>query len=299
MKKYIAAFILIISNLNFAQNAGSTGLAFLKFGLGPRNLAMGDIGVVSARDITALHYNPAMLSFNDNPEIIFMHSEWIQEVKSEYLGASYRIWNIPIAAGLNTVSIDGFEFRDRPGEAQASFGAHYFNLSFSSSFKLTDDISIGATYKYIYEKIFTDDAGGYAIDIGAYYVSPIKELTIGAAFRNMGSMDELRYEATKMPAEFRFGALYEFVLEKAHSKVSLGSQTLKYFESGGLKISFGGEYLYDELFAFRLGYMASERAKGITVGVGAFYLGISFDYAFVPFNYDLGAAHLVSLKYTF
>ena len=40
----IILLILTTSSIIFSQSAGNTGLSFLKFGFGARNLAMGDAG---------------------------------------------------------------------------------------------------------------------------------------------------------------------------------------------------------------------------------------------------------------
>ena len=48
MKK-IFILLLVSSSVLLAQSAGNTGLSFLKFGFGARNIAMGDAGASASR----------------------------------------------------------------------------------------------------------------------------------------------------------------------------------------------------------------------------------------------------------
>jgi hypothetical protein len=99
MKKTILIIISFSLTL-LAQNAGSTGLSFLKFGFGARNIAMGDAGNALSSDVTSLFYNPSKLGMSKDSEIMFMHNEWIQDVRSEVLGARTVIFGLPIAVGV-------------------------------------------------------------------------------------------------------------------------------------------------------------------------------------------------------
>ena len=82
MKKTLI-ILLLISAISFAQSAGNSGLSFLKFGFGARNIAMGDAGVAASNDLSALFYNPSRLVSTEMNEVMFMHNEWIQDVRSE------------------------------------------------------------------------------------------------------------------------------------------------------------------------------------------------------------------------
>src|SRR3989304_2591293 len=95
MKKFLL-IILFSSSILFAQSAGNSGLSFLKFGFGARNIAMGDAGASASNDLSALFYNPARLSLIDSlelrstgtrmNEVLFMHNEWVQDVRMEGFG---------------------------------------------------------------------------------------------------------------------------------------------------------------------------------------------------------------------
>ncbi|MBT8386938.1 MAG: hypothetical protein KJO12_05960, partial [Ignavibacteria bacterium] len=77
MKK-LYLLIFLASSLAMAQSAGNSGLSFLKFGFGARNIAMGDAGASASNDLTALFYNPSRLVSTEMNEVMFMHNEWLQ-----------------------------------------------------------------------------------------------------------------------------------------------------------------------------------------------------------------------------
>jgi len=296
MKKYI--LLLLISTSLFAQSAGETGLSFLKIGFGARNIALGDIGVVSANDVTALNYNPALLSNYKTQQISLSHSEWMQDVRSELLGASFSMFNIPFAVGINTTQISNIEIRTRPGIAQSTFNANYFFVSFSTGFKIADKLSVGATIKYLSENLLTDQANGTGFDFGLYYKDVIPNLNLGASIRNLGSMNALRNQETQLPVDLRIGADYIYEFSKINSSLYFAGGFQKY-KSSDSHLNFGTEFLYKHQFAFRIGYMSGYDSKSITTGIGLKLNHFNFDYSFTPQKYELGSSHIISIMFTF
>lgn len=299
MKK-ILLFIFISSVTVFSQSAGNTGLSFLKFGFGARNIAMGDAGTALSNDLTGLFYNPAKLVLTDNSEVLFMHNQWIQGVTSEVIGAKTELWNIPFAVGFNVTSVKDIPYRSIASpEPETSFGANYFFGSLSTGFFVTDEISFGATLKYLYEGLLNDEATGYGIDLGINYLLYIKGLTASVVVRNIGSMDALRNEATKLPTDLRLGTAYTHSLEKSKLDFTGGVEYQKYLDTEDDHFNFGGEVLYNKLVAARAGYQTGYESRGFTAGFGLMWGNLKFDYAFLPFSLGLGDANLFSLQFKF
>ncbi len=297
MKIFI--LVLLTTTLSFAQSAGNSGLSFLKFGFGARNIAMGDIGNISANDVTSLHYNPAKIGLSNSSQLFFMHNEWIQDVRSENIGASFTLFGIPLAAGFNTTTVADIEIRRKPGEPDAKFNANFFWGSLSSGFELIDNFYIGATMKYLFESMLANEAAGLGFDFGLFYVTTIEGLNFAASIKNVGSMSELRNEATKLPSELRAGAGYSFDLKNFNSKITVGTEYQRYLPTDDNHFLLGAEFFYDETIALRGGYQTGYESKGLSAGIGLKWGGLNFDYAFVPFTYNLGTGHLLSLTFTF
>ena len=296
-KLFIISFLF--SNLIFAQSAGNSGLSFLKFGFGARNIAMADAGTAGSNDLTSLFYNPAKLTMNDQNEIIVMHNEWIQDVRSEMLGVKSFLFGIPFAFGFNVTNISDIEVRTKPGEPESSFDANYFFGSISTAFNFNDEISAGITGKYLYEGLLSDEATGFGLDLGVHYITPIKNLSASAVVKNLGSMNELRNEKTKLPSEIRFGGAYE--IDFGENKFDLISvlELQKYLQSDDIHFNLGAEVFYDKLIALRVGYQSGYESRGLTAGLGLRWGNLGFDYAYLPFSLGLGSANLFSVQFRF
>jgi hypothetical protein len=298
MKKIIFT-ILLISSVSFAQSAGNTGLAFLKFGYGARNIAMGDAGSSASNDLSALYYNPSRLvSFEEN-QAMFMHSEWIQDVTSEVGGIKWNMFNLPWAVGFNVTSVADIEVRERPGEAISSFNANYFFLSLSSGFKVIEDLDFGTTVKYIYEGILNDQSIGYGLDFGLNYFTPVKGLTASTVIRNIGSMNALNVVGTTLPLDFRLGAAYNYNLQSSKLDFIVTGEFQKYLDNDDIHFNTGAEAVYNETFAARVGYQTGYEARGFTAGIGIEWGSLRFDYAYTPFSLGLGNANQFSLQFSF
>ncbi len=298
MKKTI--LILIFTSFGImAQSAGSTGMSFLKIGFGARNIAMGDLGVVGVNDLTALNYNPALLSQYKAPQLMLTYNQSIQDMSTQLVGASFSLFGLPLAFGLNSTSIKDIEIRTQPGDPQSTFSAHYMFASLSTGFNIFNEFSIGFTVKYLYENIFSDQSQGWGFDIGLSYQNIIKGMDIGTSIKNLGSVDELRNVKTELPTDARLGVSYSIPFQGIKTDLSIIGGVQKYLETDDIHFHAGGEFFYDKLIAIRLGYMSGYESKGLTAGLGLFWEGINFDYAFTPYSYGLGSSHTISLMYSF
>lgn len=281
-----------------AQTAGNSGLSFLKLGFGARNVALGDAGTALSTDVTALFYNPAALAINPASEVMIMHNEWIQDVRSEILGARTIIFGLPVALGFNVTSVNDIPVIINPGDPITTFNANYFFGSLSTGHKIVDNFYFGATIKYLYEGIYVNEATGWGFDFGGSYLTSIKGLNISAVIKNLGSMKELRTESTKLPSEFRIGPAYSFTLQDKY-QITSAVEFQKYLPTSDIHFNMGAELLYDKLIALRVGYQSGYIAKNITAGLGLMWGNLSFDYALAPLQYGLGDGNILSLQFKF
>ena len=296
----ILLIIIIASTSLLAQSAGNSGLSFLKLGFGARNMAMGDAGAAASSDVTSLFYNPANLSESSSNQIMLMHNEWIQGVRSEVLGAKTDIYGVPFALGINVTSINDIPIRTQPTtDPIASFNAEYFFGSISTGFHVVDNISFGATIKYLYEGLYVDEATGWGFDFGLNYKTPIDGLRAVAVVRNLGSMNQLRNQDTKLPTEIRIGPNYQFQLPGNKIAIDIAAEFLKYTPTNDAHFNLGAEITYDNMIALRGGYQSNYISKNLTAGLGIMWGNLDFDYAFTPFQYGLGTGNTISLSFKF
>lgn len=297
--KTVILIMFLCSTAVLGQSAGKSGLSFLKFGFGARNIAMGDAGTAVSNGVSSLYYNPAKLSESTGSEIMFMHNEWIQDVRSEILGIRSDFLGIPLAFGFNVSTVSDIEVRTIPGAPLSKFNANYFFGSISTGINVTNDISAGVSIKYIYESIFVDEATGYALDFGLNYNTPIKGLNVAGVIKNLGSMNELKNESTKLPVDFRLGPAYSFSIDPNKLEIVTVLEAHKYTSTDEVHLNAGLEIIYDHLIALRGGYQSGYESKSFGGGIGLNWGNLSFDYAVSPFALELGTGHSISLSFTF
>ena len=297
MKKSLVLILIAFGfQCAFSQSAGLSGLSFLKIGVGARNIALGDNGTTSANDATSIFYNPANLASAKGNEIFIMHNQWVQDVSAEALAVKFDLWGQPIGLGINSTNANNIDIYPSAGDKIGTFDAHYFSGALGTGFQLTDNLNAGFAFKFLYENMLSDDAQGYGFDFGVTYNNIIKDLSVAAAMKNLGSMTELRNEKTKLPTELRFGALYNLPEYDALFASSASVEYQKYTATTDSHVNFGVETTYKSMFAIRIGYMTMYEAKGFTAGFGVKWNIVNVDYAFSPFKYDLGSSHTVSVK---
>ncbi len=89
MKRFISLIVVVmmlfVSMETLAGSAGNKGAVFLKLGQGARANAMGESFVAVADDINALYWNPAGIASIKEHQCTFMYSDWLEEIKYNYL----------------------------------------------------------------------------------------------------------------------------------------------------------------------------------------------------------------------
>jgi len=290
--------VLVLAAHGAVAQTGSTGLSFLKVGVGARALGMGEAYSAIAADPSAMYYNPAGLSLASNSQLMLMHKEWIEGTKTEYIAANSSFGNVTLGISANATSVNDIELRTIPGPPLSTFDARNSALGLSAAYAVDTSLSIGATVKYLYEKILIYDAAGLAFDLGALYRTAWN-LNIAIAMNNLGSMDALENESSKLPSLVRFGAAYTTEFPDFDGSLSLASDVVSFSAESKTHLHVGAELKYGKVLALRGGYQTGYDAKNFSGGVGLAYGMLRFDYAFVPFRYDLGTTHTFSLLFQF
>ncbi len=296
--KFSILILIAVTSLK-AQNdgAGNTGLAFLKLGVTSRAVSMGEAVVSSSNDASATNYNPASLFGGTNGNLVFTHNEQVLGVRTEFFAGKVKFSRLALGFSLNNTSVDKIQVREIPGESLGEFTAQNLAIGLSLGYKLNENLSLGMTGKFLFEKIYIDNASGIALDLGGLYVKD--KLSLGIAITNLGSMSVLKNEATKLPSAVRLGGSYNFDLNSISSKLTVGVDGYKVFDGGKFHANTGAELLYKEFLALRVGYQSGYENKSISAGIGLKYKAFSLDYAFVPYKYSLGSSHTITVGTNF
>ena len=298
MKRKVFLLIIIISlsaSLGLTgENPASTGLSFLKIGAGARAVGMGEAFTALVDDASGTFWNPAGLAHLQSSELIFTHNEWLQDITNEYFTLGFGVGKNVFGISFMTNTVGGIERRVKPtAEPLGIVNAHDVMFGLSYARILRPDLSIGATAKFLYEKIYVESSSGVAVDLGLQYRTKINGLRAGLAIQNFGFMTELKDEKVQLPQTVRLGLAYLLPFQLFQGGIVLASDWVKIIESSS-HINLGLEYNFKRFFAVRFGYQTGYDEKGIQGGFGIVLKKYRLDYAFVPFTSDLGNSHRIS-----
>lgn len=285
------------------NGAGSSGMAYLKLGVSGRAIGMADAVAGHVSGAPATFYNPAglvRLGSDVKTELMFAHKEWIQDTRTEFLGAAVPVSNSGVLGfSMNSTTVSDIEIRTRPGPPEALFTARSFYIGASYALAVSPGLGIGITGKFLYEKILVDESSGYAADVGVQWTTPVENLSGGLILSNLGSVGTLRTEKTKLPSLLRLGVAYAVPVESMTSEALLAADIVHIFPEKGTYLSLGGEFVFDQSLAARAGYQFGSEGRGFSAGLGVTHGLFGLDYAFSPIAEDLGTAHTFSLSVRF
>ena len=296
----ITGLILLGAVSHLYAQPGQSGMAFLKLGVSGRGTGMADAGNAIVSGAAATYYNPAGLIPGEaspaGSQLMFMHREWIQDTRMEFLGASIALGEDNALGGaINSTTVSDIEIRTRPGPADGTFSSREFSVGLSFAHRFSPDLRMGVTGKFLYQKIFVDEGSGYAADIGAIWKSPVDSLSIGAALCNLGSMGALRSEKTALPSLLRIGPAYTISVDQDQIGATFAADFVRIFPEKRNYLNTGAELRFNTFVAARGGYQFGSEGRGLTLGVGISYGILVLDYAFAKISSDLGDAHTISL----
>jgi len=296
----LATAIAAAGHSRATAQAGASGMAFLKLGVTARSNAMADAMTAHATGSAATVANPAGLAAPPpalrRSELQFMHREWIQDSRIQFIGAGLQLGEADaLGFAFSTAGVSDIEIRNRPGTPEATFDSRSMALSGSYARQLDPTLRVGVTLKLLYEKILIDDATGWGLDLGAQFVTPWEGIRAGALLANLGSMSALRNESSTLPASFRGGLAYDGRLAAIESEFTLAGDAVYFFPSATATTALGGELRIMEYVAARAGYQFGSTARGFSAGLGLRYGFVGFDYAYAPLSEDLGQTHTLSL----
>lgn len=281
----------------FAAATGEKGFAFLKVGVGARAMGLGGAYVAEANDPTAVYWNPAGLGGVGQSQITFMHNEWIQDFRQDFVAIAAPAFHEGrggFGLGVATFYSDQLERRSDTGVLLGHFGFNDIAASGSVAYPFSPALVGGLSAKYIREMIDQEDASSVAFDGGVRLSVPRTRLTLAGAVQNVGTKGKFETESFGLPTTVRLGAAYGVAVPSARSDLRL---TTEYRKSAGDDSHFqvGGEFLYHETAALRAGYKLGYDEENVSFGLGLRRDRFAFDYALVPLTADLGTTHFFSL----
>ncbi len=320
MKNIFKFWILLIVVIGFiykaeAQSyagAGMAGFEFLKLNIDARSSGMAGPYVCMVDEINSLPYNPAVMSIINKKTVAGNYNSFIQDINVFNITGSYPFFgignfggsitylhtgDIPVTGdspdAIDTASVNNFG-------VIASYSMRIPKINNSGFFKYINKMPVGVSLKFFTQSIYESSTVGMALDIGAIYEEPIKNLFLGISFLNLGFSGKMEEYSDTLPVTMKFGGMYRFSfyhLNKLSEDMNVYLDITKAYGEN-LLIGLGVESIFYDIGIIRLGYKILHSTMWITTGLGVKYKNFNFSYAFLPQG-DLGYSHQFSLKYTF
>jgi long-subunit fatty acid transport protein len=261
------------------DNLGTSGAQFLKLDVDARVVGLGGANAAITRGAMALYYNPAGIANMDENSLAFSYTDWIADIKYNYLAYSRPISGFGnVGVHVAVLTMDDME---RTTLEEPDVGTIYYT-GFRSLRIAMSTRNFGADTKY----------GGTEL-----------ETTIDQDDDPTTAPVEVRLntESHPLPLTFRIGLAYDFEFNEDSKLLAAldGYNTRDQGQQGSL----GLEYSWQERLAIRAGYKIDTDEEGVALG-GGYNFEIS-GFGTLGFNYawaDLGrleSAHRFSAMLTF
>jgi hypothetical protein len=299
----VSALVLGLALAPRVAGADPAGFAFLEVPSGARASALAGAYTSLAQGAEAVFWNPAGLQGTRGVELVATHVELFQGMRDDQFVVAGRQFGGGLAASVRAQYTEAIPERDALGNLIGTFGAHDLEFAVGYGRPIAAGFTLGINAKYIRERIANASAATYAFDIGAGWEPGPAGLKLGLAAQNLGpsaayTIDGTRGAPVPLPAAFQPGVSYAVALGPT---LALGGALEGRFTRGRTGVGLVGAELTapGAGAALRLGWRANDTASSLGVGAGYTLTSVRLDYAFVPFNDDLGDTHRFSLAARF
>jgi hypothetical protein len=294
-------------------NLGTAGAQFLKVPVGGRASAMGGAVIANIRDASALFWNPAGITGVRSNDFSFSHTSLWASIALSHAAFVHTIDDVgSFGAAVSVLTMDDMDVttEEQPEGTGETFGAQDLMIGASFARNLTEDFSVGATIKYVEQRIWHESASGVAFDIGTQYRIGFRDLTLAMSVMHFGG--DLVYSGTDLNVKYDpnsqipynrltpstltaedFPLPLHFQVGLSMTAISTDEMTLMlatdvaHPNDNDERVNVGGELsLLNTLFlrgGYRFGYDTERTTLGAGVRTALGSASVSFDYAYAVF----------------
>jgi hypothetical protein len=306
MRACLLLLILLWPALASAQydRPGSASAQFLRLGVGPRAIAMGDAAIGSRLGAEATVYNPAALGGLRGTHAAATHTALFAGINHDFVAATHHLGNWgTVGLSLTALYTDAMEVRTplQPDGTGETFRTTSLKAGLSYARQLTDQVSFGGTVGYVSEVLYEGfSASAATLDLAVLYRTDLRGFTFGMMMSNFGSNLQFVNEDYPLPTAFTFGASVE-AFRAGAMVVEVSGAAVKPNDGAPLG-QLGAEWTYGDLLSLRAGYRPQHDTNTLSFGGGvALDVGpsrLSADYAYSAYG-ELGVAHTFGVGVSF
>jgi hypothetical protein len=289
---FAISFALVFARPAPARGPGESSGEFLTIYSDARPASLGDAYVALAENAAGLGFNPAGLVRASSREITASYVSWIGEANFQHLAYTHPRNATGEAYGLSLLHFDagGFQQTNELGLSTGyKLAARDISLSLGYGRWVGRYLAVGVAAKYVHRELDRYDAGAAAGDFGLLWWTPVPDLILGASIQNLGTRLRFINDREPLPMTLRVGASYKAWLDRVH----LAADMVK-VDDEKWTMHLGTELTVMHQVRLRAGWRGDQGLmRGYTAGVGLMVAGVTFDYAYVPFEI-LGNTHRIT-----
>jgi hypothetical protein len=314
-----------------------TGMKFLQVGTSARQTALGDAFTALEGSSVSMFYNTAgMARMNATTDVSFGRTQWLADIKHLFASVAINLGDYGVfglmgqyvdygdieATILVDKTINGQGYLDIPTFKPwgAAVGVAYARA-------LSDKFSVGGNVKWVKQDLgdsytnvtsFTTFAGTdsnntsqknardvFAFDFGMLYKTGFKSLAFGMTVHNFSREVTFQKESFQLPLSFKMGVamnMLDFLELDPTSQSFMLAIDAEHPRDYPEQIRIGGEYLFANTVALRIGFVspADDYTMSYGVGLQQAWMGtqLAVDFSYTPYR-TFDAVSRLSLRFGF
>ncbi len=310
---------IFISTVSPQVKLAQTGFGFLSVSTDARATGMGEAVTTVGGTATSMFYNAAGIA--DMTSLVqagVSQMTWIADIKyfsGAVAFAPFQGEYGVIGLDFTRVNYGEFKFTSVANNEQGFVDLNGYPEPYSYALKLvygkklSQEFSVGGRIKYAYQNLGNSLVPVYnqvirdsvlttdttyqvkeysldvlAFDFGTIYKTGYKSLAFGMSISNFSREIAYERENFQLPLTFRFGVsmnLIDFVPSMADHSAFILSIDAVHPRSYSEYLNIGGEYVFMNMLALRVGYVTKQDDYGLTFGLGINKFGFAFDYSYI------------------
>lgn len=303
------------------DRAGTVGFQFLKLPSDARALGMGNAGVTTANDASALFWNPALAAQAPGVQVAAGRAAYYEGplFTTNFAGATTPLAGFTVGLSLQTLDSGPMNVTTEfdPDGTGETFRFVDVAVGATVAQQLTDLFSYGVTARYVRESTAEVVTQSAAADVGIFYrigqtgarmgvaiknfgldASPSGTITVDDPTAEGGVRTETEFESITMPTTFLLGLSYDAYRRGDHAVVVTAQLARPNDNAESLGLS--AEYSFGRVLTLRGGTRFGAEdytgSAGGSLHVPLMGRRTSIDYGFARYG-TLGNVHALGLRF--
>lgn len=259
----LVSIFTVVSLEAQTRSVGLNAMQFLNVGVGARSAAMGLSTTAISNDVDQVFYNPAGTALKDETIQASIHyNNWLADITQNCAAVSYNWKNVgTISLGIQTFGVSDIEAdrdltsaggTDNAASKNESYSYMDLGVSLTYSRYLLDNLSLGATVKFLNESIDGENANTVAFDVGSVYDIGLLNWKIAARLSNLGNDVSYYFTTHPIPMAFSIGTSIMPFNEDEY-KLLFSVEALKTQDQDQVAFA-GAEFTVMDMVSLRGGY---------------------------------------------